>query len=92
MLGDILVLSRRPWVTVFSLARNNAGPLGVIRDPDGARLCGFSEFIGISNNLHVKLFAIMHGLKLPLDRGHRNVICYSDPLHALNLIQAPLNA
>jgi hypothetical protein len=26
MLGDILVLSRRPWVAVFSLARNNDGP------------------------------------------------------------------
>jgi len=30
MLGAILVLSRRPWVIVFSLAISNAGPLGTL--------------------------------------------------------------
>jgi len=34
----------------------------------------------------------MHGLKLTWEKGHRNVICYSDSIHAINLIQAPLNA
>jgi len=37
---------------------------GVLRDLDGAWLCGFLGFIGISNNLHAELLAIMHGLKL----------------------------
>lgn len=65
---------------------------GVLRTSDGTWLCGFSGFFGISNNLHVELLAIMHGLKLTWEKGHRNVICYSDSLHAINLIQAPLNA
>lgn len=49
-------------------------------------------FFGISNNLHVELLGIMHGLKLTWEIGHRNVICYFDSLHAINLIQVPLNA
>ena len=39
----------------------------------------------------MELLAIMHGLKLTWERGHQNVICYSDSHHAINLIQAPLN-
>jgi len=50
---------------------------GVHCDSDGTWLCGFSRFIGISDNLHAELLAIMHGLKLSWDKGHRNVICYS---------------
>jgi len=61
---------------------------GVLRDSDGTWLCGFSRFIGISDNLHAELLAIMHGLKLSWDKGHRNVICYSDSFHAIKLIQA----
>ena len=34
----------------------------VLRTLDGTWLCGFSGFSGISNNLHVELLAIMHGL------------------------------
>lgn len=63
----------------------------VLRTSNGTWLCGFSSFFGISNNLHVELLGIMHGLKLTWERGHRNVICYSNSLHAINLIQAPLN-
>jgi len=42
----------------------------VLRTSDGTWLCGFSGFSGISNNLHVELLAIMHGLKLTWERGH----------------------
>jgi ribonuclease HI len=64
---------------------------GVLRTLDETWLCGFLGFFSISNNLHVELL-IMHNLKLTWERGHRNVICYSDFFHAINLIQAPLNA
>ena len=64
---------------------------GVLRTSDETWLCGFLGFFGISNNLHMELLAIMHGLKLTWEKGYRNVICYSDSLHAINLIQAPLN-
>jgi len=49
-------------------------------------------FFGILNNLHMELLEIMHGLKVTWERGHQNMICYSDFLHAINLIQAPLIA
>jgi len=64
----------------------------VLRDSGGTWLCGFSGFIGISNNLHAELLAITHGLKLSWDKGHQNVICYSDSMCAIKLIQAPPNA
>jgi len=37
---------------------------GILRTSDMTWLCGFSGFFGILNNLHVQLFAIMHGLKV----------------------------
>lgn len=89
ILGATLVLSWRPWVEVFSLARSIDGPLGllpawklwfsilmgaVLVVSDDTWLCGFLGFIGISNNSHAELLAIMHGLKLSWNKGHQNVI------------------
>jgi ribonuclease HI len=71
---------------------SHSGFGGVLCDSDGTWLCGFAGFIGISNNLHAELLAIMHGLTLSWDKGHRNVICYSDSLHAIKLSQAPPNS
>jgi len=66
---------------------------GVLHTSDGTWLFGFSVFFfGILNNLHMELLEIMHGLKVTWERGHQNMICYSNFLHAINLVQAPLIA
>ncbi|KAK7255918.1 hypothetical protein RIF29_29346 [Crotalaria pallida] len=44
----------------------NPGPAGyggLIRNRDGEWLCGFAGHFGISNNIHMELLAIFHGLE-----------------------------
>jgi ribonuclease HI len=45
----------------------------------------------ITNDLHAESLAIMHGLNLSWHKEHQNVICYSDSMHGIKLIQASLN-
>lgn len=41
---------------IINLGRSSSG--GLLQTSDGAWLCGFSGFIGISNNLHAKLLSL----------------------------------
>lgn len=47
---------------------------------------GFTGCCGISTNLNVELFAIYHGLVIAWEAGYIYVICESDSLSALSLI------
>ena len=60
---------------------------GVLRTLDETWLFGFSSFFGISK---LACGTACDHAQLTWERGHHNVICYSDFLHTINLIQAPL--
>lgn len=67
----------------------NPGPTGfggLVRNPDGSWLFGFSGHVGISDVLKAELLGIYNGLKLAWDRGYRHLTCYTDSLIAKNLI------
>ncbi|KAK7268980.1 hypothetical protein RIF29_21693 [Crotalaria pallida] len=68
-----------------------AGYGGLIRSNIGEWICGFAGYFGISNNIHMELLAILHGLELAWSRGFRNVECRSDCLEALSLVQGAQN-
>lgn len=59
---------------------------GIFRNSYGEWMWGFSGFCGISTNLNVELLAIYHGLDMAWKAGYKFVICESDSLSALSLI------
>jgi len=63
---------------------------GLIRDHEGSFLHGFYSNIDPSCILHAEIFALYHGLDLCWSTGYRRVICYSDSLHVIQLVQDPL--
>ncbi|RHN46489.1 putative ribonuclease H-like domain-containing protein [Medicago truncatula] len=54
-------------------------------------LRGFYGNIDLSCILHVEILALYHGLDLCWSTGYRRVICYSDSLHVIMLVQDLLN-
>ena len=62
---------------------------GCLRDSRGGWLVGFWGFGGSDSVLCMELMAIFHGLSLAWDNGFRRVLCLSDSLLAVNLIQTP---
>ncbi|KAK7290057.1 hypothetical protein RIF29_04205 [Crotalaria pallida] len=66
---------------------NPVGLGGLLRDENGQWLRGFSGHFGISNNLHVERATIFHGLEAVWNHGARKVICFSDCLDALRLVE-----
>ncbi|KAK7260572.1 hypothetical protein RIF29_26725 [Crotalaria pallida] len=50
----------------------HAGYGGLIRNAQGEWLCGF---VGVSNNIHMELLAVLHGLQLAWNSGYRYVVC-----------------
>jgi ribonuclease HI len=70
---------------IGSLVRSGFG--GIIRNTFRHYLAGFSGFISeTSDILFVELFAIYKGLLLARDMGIDALVCYSDSLHCVNLI------
>lgn len=68
----------------------NPGPAGfggLLRNPDGGWILGFSGHIGHSVILKAELLAILNGLKLAWERGFKVLYCYTDLMHALSLIK-----
>lgn len=63
---------------------------GLIRNFDGSWITGFSGFIGISNNIHAELLALLHGVKLAWHKGFCDIICYSDSMNVISLLRDPL--
>lgn len=64
---------------------------GIIRNFDGAWMMGFSGYCGFTTNISAELFAIAHGLACAWDGGHRKVICESDSLMALTMVEQGVN-
>jgi len=66
------------------------GYSGVLRNNPCFYLLEFSDYIQDSNNvLHAKLFAIYQGLLLAKEMDIVELVCYSYPLHCINLIHGP---
>lgn len=60
---------------------------GIIRNTHGFYLAGFSGYINNSNDiLFAELTAIYRGLRLAINMGLNDLICYSDSLISINLI------
>lgn len=68
-----------------------AGMGGVIRNTNGDWLWGFTSYLGHQDNLFAELMAMNKGLLLAWDQGYRQVVCYSDSLLAIHLVQGPFN-
>ncbi|CAL0299240.1 unnamed protein product [Lupinus luteus] len=67
----------------------NPGPSsfgGILRDHTGRFIFSYSGSIGISNNLKVELSTVHQGLKLCWNRGIKKLICWSDSLDIVSLI------
>jgi len=64
-----------------------AGFGGLIRDFDGQFMRGFHGNIGYSNILHVEILALIHGIQICWDEGLRDIICYTDFMHTIHLVQ-----
>jgi ribonuclease HI len=64
-----------------------AGFGGIIRNTHGFFLSGFSGYISSSSDiLFAELTAIYRGLRMAIDMGLDDLICYSDSLLSVNLI------
>jgi len=61
---------------------------GVLRNDTGFYLSGFSDYIQSSSDI---LHAIYRGLLLSKDMNIIDLVCYSDSLHCINLIQGSLH-
>lgn len=59
---------------------------GVLRDHNGAFLCGFAVKLGKCTVPQAELWAVIYGLRLAKDRGFSNIHVESDSLIAVNLI------
>jgi len=64
-----------------------AGFGGLIRDYDGQFMCGFHGNIGYSNILPAEILTLMHGIQICWDEGLRDIICYTDSMHIIHLVQ-----
>jgi ribonuclease HI len=65
---------------------NTAGFGGILRNNTGAFLGGFYGMARQANILYAEIMAVLHGLDLCWTKGYREVICYSDSLLAVSLI------
>jgi hypothetical protein len=67
-----------------------AGFGGIFRNSFAYYLSGFFSFIHNSSDiLLAELYVIFHGLTLAKDMNFETLICYSDSLHCINLINSP---
>lgn len=77
-------------LNVDGSAINNPGWVGfggVIRDHNGVFKKGFYGSVGYSNILHAELMALFLGISLCWELGFRKVMCFTDSLNVLKLIE-----
>jgi len=63
------------------------GHPGLIRGFDGPFMRGFHGNIGYLNIFHAEILALMHGIQICWDEGLRDIICYTDSMHTIHLVQ-----
>lgn len=66
---------------------SEAGFGGLIRDSDGVFLKGFFGSVGVSSILYAEVMALYHGIQLCWNEGYKEVVCYSDSLHVVQLLR-----
>ncbi|XP_024630785.1 uncharacterized protein [Medicago truncatula] len=60
---------------------------GIIRNSAGFYLSGFSGYLAATSNiLFAELSAIHHGLRMALEAGIEELVCYSDSMLAIKLV------
>lgn len=64
-----------------------AGFGGIVRDSNGKFVRGFYGSVGWSDILHAEVMAIFHGLRMCWEVGIRKLVCCSDSMLAVSLIQ-----
>ena len=64
-----------------------AGIGGLIRYFDGQFMHGFHGNIDYLNILHAKILALMHGIQICWEEGLKDIICYTDSMHIIHLVQ-----
>ncbi|KAK7251106.1 hypothetical protein RIF29_34021 [Crotalaria pallida] len=77
-------------VNVDGSSLGNPGPAGyggLIHSSNGEWLCGFSGHVGHATNLQVELYVVLQGLMLAKELNCSSVVCQSDSMEALHLIQ-----
>lgn len=70
-------------------ARSNPGRPGfggLVRNRVGSFLVGFHGSAGHTSVLHAEILGMLHGLQLCWDAGYRELVCYSDSTHAVELV------
>lgn len=60
---------------------------GLLRDHSGAFIFGFFGAAGHTTILQAELLGLLHGLQCCWERGFRRVVCYSDSLQVIQLVQ-----
>ena len=73
----------------WSLNRSGVG--GVLRDTNGIWVGGFSCVTSNCDVLHNELYAILHGLSFAWEKGYKEVICESDSLQAIKIVEASID-
>jgi len=64
-----------------------AGFRGLIRDHNDKFIKGYYGGIGYSNILHAKIMVLFHGIQLCWEPGFKDIICYSNSLQTICLVQ-----
>lgn len=64
-----------------------AGFGGLLKDHVGLFLFRFHGHVGHTSILQAELLGLLHGLQTCLDKGFRRIICHSDSLQAVQLVQ-----
>ncbi|KAJ1424457.1 Ribonuclease H-like superfamily [Sesbania bispinosa] len=91
---------QQPWWTIptgdfvklnvdgsFLIESRSMATRGVVRDSNGTWLSGFSIKDGQGTVLQAELNVILKGLSLAWEKGWTKVICESDSVEAIHLIQ-----
>lgn len=60
---------------------------GLVCDSAGNFVYGFCGSLGDSEFIHAKLMILLHGLRICWEMGIMKIICYSNSLHVLHLIE-----
>ena len=63
-----------------------AGYGGLVRNFEGKFQLAFCGSVGLSNILHAEIHALMIGIKLCWEAGYKNLVCFSDSLHVVQLV------
>ena len=75
-------------------SKGNPGPCGgggVLRDPSGHPMVGFSAFFGVTSSLQVETLALLTGLQICAQKGFMNVSIQLDFLVLVGILQRQLH-